>query len=118
MADSNVSVTHLGGDRWVIAVEGEHDLSNISHLEVALNGVFATGTSIVLDLSDATFIDSSVIHTLLAAHQRAQATPGEQLAIVAPEHSFAGRVIELTGLQPLLPIYPTKPAALRAIGAG
>jgi anti-sigma B factor antagonist len=116
MADSDVLVTHLGGDQWVIAVEGEHDLSNISHLQAALNGVFATGTSIVLDLSDATFIDSSVIRTLLAAHQRAQATTGEQLAIVAPEHSFTGRVIDLTGLQPLLPIYATKPAALRAIG--
>ena len=118
MADSNVSVTHLGGDRWVITVIGEHDISNVAHLQTALNGVFDTGTSIVLDLSDATFIDSSVIHTLLAAHHRAEETPGEQLAIVAPEHSFAGRVIEFTGLQPLLPIYPTKPAALRAIGAG
>jgi anti-sigma B factor antagonist len=117
MADSDVSVTHLGGDQWVIALEGEHDISTVPHLQAALNRVFETGTSIVLDLSDATFIDSSVIRTLLAAHQRAQATTGEQLAIVAPEHSFAGRVIELTGLKRLLPLYPTKPAALDAIGA-
>ena len=79
--------------------------------------MFDTGTSIVLDLSDATFIDSSVIHTLIATHQRAQATPGEQLAIVAPDGTIAARVLELTGLDDRLPIYQTTPAALRAIGA-
>ena len=71
----------------------------------------------MLDLSDATFIDSTVIATLLAAHHRAQETPGEQLAIVAPTGGIAERVIDLTGLQAVLPIYPTKPAALHAIGA-
>ena len=108
MADSDVTVTHLGGDRWVIALDGEHDISTVSHFQDELDRVFATGTSLVLDLSDATFIDSSVIRTLLAAHQRAQATTGEQLAIVAPPGGIAERVLDLTGLQASAPHLPNQ----------
>lgn len=115
MADIDIAVDHLGGDRWVIALRGEHDLSTIPRVQTALNRVFETGTCLVIDLTQTTFIDSSVIRTLLAAHQRALTINGEALAIVAPPNSFAARVIDLVGLHNHLPIYQTKDTALQAI---
>ena len=112
MTDPDVSVHHLGDDRWIIALDGEHDISTQPMLTAALDRVFATGTRIVLDLSDATFIDSSVIRTLITAHQRAESTAGEQLVIVAPQDGFPARVITLTGLQDHLPIYPDRATAI------
>ncbi len=117
MTDPNVSVHHLGDDRWIIALDGEHDISTQPMLTDALTRVFATGTRIVLDLSETTFIDSTVIRTLLLAHQPANQTPGEQLVIVAPPGGVPARTIALTGLQSQLSVYPDKTSALAAITA-
>ena len=110
-------VTHLGGGRWVIALDGEHDISTEPKLAATFDQVFATGTRIVLDLTDATFIDSTVIHSLLAAHERAKETSGESLVIVAPKDGFPAHVIDITGLRDRLVIYPDKAIALQALTA-
>lgn len=115
MPDSDVSLGDLSGDRWYIALQGEHDLSNVSQFQHALDGVFATGTSIVLDLSTASFIDSTVLHTVIDAYKRASDTPGEQLVVVAAPDSLAERVLSLAGLKNQLPVYEDRQAALDAL---
>ena len=117
LADSDISVTSLDQHRWLITLTGEHDISTAPHLNESLDRIFATGTVVVLDLSHATFIDSTILHALLAANIRAEKTPGEELAIVIPDDSISARVIDLAGLRNHLPIYQNRNAALNAISA-
>jgi hypothetical protein len=56
-----VTVDHLGEERWVLGLSGEHDVSTAAHLPETLEAIFAQGTSVVIDLSAVTFIDSSIL---------------------------------------------------------
>lgn len=114
MADSDISVTHLEPHRWLIVLTGEHDISTVERLTDALDRVFATGTIVVLDLSEATFIDSMIIKTLLSTQRRVEQAPDEDLAIVIPDGSISARVIDLVGLRNRLPIFQNRDAALQA----
>ena len=84
MVESQVILEQRGSSLWRISLLGEHDLSTLPQLQNALDDVFSKGTTIVIDLSDTTFIDSSVIRTLIQAQARANATAGEELVLVAP----------------------------------
>ena len=56
----DLSVDHLGQERWVVELRGEHDLSHVRDLHESLEAIFAQGTLVVIDLSATTFIDSSI----------------------------------------------------------
>ena len=94
----HISTTHLGAALWLLRLEGEHDVSTVARLREAIEGVFAQGTCVVLDLSQATFVDSSVLGELIRAHNRVAATRDEKLAVVAPASSAAARLFDLTGV--------------------
>jgi anti-anti-sigma factor len=57
----------LAGGRWLVTMKGEHDLSNADELGDRLAAIFATGTSLVVDLRETQFIDSSILLVLLEA---------------------------------------------------
>jgi len=92
-----VSVDHLGQERWVVELSGEHDLSTVGDLRESLEAIFAQGTLVVIDLSAATFIDSSILGELVRAQRRVDRDSGEQLAVVAPAGGFAARLFGLVG---------------------
>lgn len=60
------------GER-VIAVElvGEGDLALVDELRAALSGALDAGGAVIVDLSRATFVDSSILGALIWAHKRA-----------------------------------------------
>ena len=60
-------VTELAEHVWAVELAGEHDLSTADRVEAAIDQVFRSGSTLVLDLSDATFIDSSVLGAILRA---------------------------------------------------
>jgi anti-sigma B factor antagonist len=115
MADPRISVDNLNEDRWLIALEGEHDLTTAPEIRAALDQVSAPGTSVVVDLSGATFIDSSVVHCLVDADRAVRSADGERLCIVAPPGSIPCRVLEITGLLTVLPVHDDRDAALRSL---
>jgi anti-anti-sigma factor len=67
-------------------------------------------TVVVADLSGTAFCDSSGVRALVRAHQRAVAARTE-LRLVVPSPAV-GRVLELMGVDALLPVYRTLGAAL------
>ncbi|MFJ7305242.1 STAS domain-containing protein [Streptomyces sp. NPDC099088] len=69
-------------------------------------------TQTVLDLGAVTFMDSSAISVLAAAHRDAAAAGGElrMAALTAP----VARVVGIVGLDTIIPCYPTLPEALAA----
>ena len=105
-----VETERLGDSLWVLKLAGEHDLSTAPTIEAAFERVAETGTTVVADLSEASFIDSTVMHTLLRFAER-----GENLLLVVLKRGAVRRTLELTGVSPLLPVFETRDAALRAV---
>jgi anti-sigma B factor antagonist len=117
MVENRVVVDHLGPSSWQISLWGEHDLSTVPQLENALDEVFSQGTTIVIDLSETTFVDSSVIGALIDAQVRANGNAGEELVVVAPPGSRAAEVIELAGVRPVLRVYNSRADAENALAS-
>ena len=57
---------------WVLTLHGEHDVSTEPSLAEELERVAAAGGPVVVDLSDAQFIDSSILRVLVSAAGREQ----------------------------------------------
>lgn len=74
-----VEIERLGDSLWVLELAGEHDLSTAPRIAAAFDRITETGTTVVVDLSEASFIDSTVIRTLLGSMER-----GEDLLLVVP----------------------------------
>lgn len=47
---ADIRVEHGGGDLWIVALHGEHDLTTASMLDEHLRQVHSHGTRVVLDL--------------------------------------------------------------------
>lgn len=105
-----VEVERLGDSLWVLQLAGEHDLSTAPTIDAACERMAETGTTVVADLSEASFIDSTVIRTLLRLVER-----GENLLLVVPTRGAVRRTLGLTDVVELLPAFETRAAALRAV---
>jgi anti-sigma B factor antagonist len=106
------------GGPAVLTVRGEHDLNTAPELRRRLDTLIETGDPIVIDLSPATFVDSSILGVLLDSPRRATdaAIP---FAIAQADGSIAvSRVLQVTGLRTELPVHDTVEQALAAAVGG
>jgi anti-sigma B factor antagonist len=97
----------------LVAVRGEADLHVAGELGDRLSIAMDGGaTSIVLDLTEVTFVDSMTLGTLVANAKRARANGGELRLVVtgAPIR----RILEVTLLDRVFPIDETREEALAA----
>ena len=113
--DSNrVRVTELAEHLWVVELTGEHDLATAEQVEAAIDRVFSSGSKLVLDLSGATFVDSSVLAAILRAQGRADLSEHDELAVVAPAGSPARRLFDLVVVGDRVRICESRAAAIDA----
>jgi anti-anti-sigma factor len=103
----------LGPSLWLLRLIGEHDLSTASRLRAALQVIDRTGTTIVVDFSEAEFVDSSVIGALVAEEELV-----ERLVLVVPRESPIRRTLELLGLTTWLLTFDTREEALQEASPG
>jgi anti-sigma B factor antagonist len=98
----------------VLTISGEHDLSTAPNLRRRIGGLLDERTPTVVDLSPATFIDSSILGVILDGRRRAaQAEIG--FAIARSNGSDAvDRVLEVTGLRAELPVHARREEAIEA----
>ena len=98
----------------VLTISGEHDLSTAPNLRRRLDGLLGEGVATVLDLSSATFIDSSILSVILNGRRRAgEAKIG--FAVARTNASDAvDRVLEVTGLRAELPVHARREEAIMA----
>jgi len=95
----------------VVALAGELDVADADWSD-AIDDALRDGASrLVLDLTNVTFIDSSVVRALVLAHRRVG--PDGWLRLVYTHHLIA-RVIDICGLGEAFPQYTTVDAARRA----
>jgi anti-anti-sigma factor len=89
----------------------EVDASNSIRLGTELFAVCRPDVSVVIaDLSSTEFCDSSAVRFLIAAHDQARAC-GVELRVVARSAAVL-RLLELTGAELVLDVYPDLPDAL------
>jgi anti-anti-sigma factor len=112
-APGTAQATHLQGRIWVVTLHGEHDLSSRRALTDALLSPERSDV-VVVDLSDAAFIDSAVVAAIIQAQRRCSDGGGLLLAVVPPG-TFAHRVFGITGITAVLNSHETRDGALHAI---
>ncbi|MBY8887524.1 STAS domain-containing protein [Streptomyces sp. PTM05] len=95
----------IRGDDFVLRVQGELDADSCEQFEEALlKATTASGARTVVDLSQMTFADSTVLHLLLAArlaHQRAE----RPFFLAGPFQLPVERLLEVTGTLGFFPLY-------------
>ncbi len=97
----------------IVALAGEHDTFTAGQLQKELRSVAAT-VPVVVDLSEATFLDSTTIGVLLDARRAADS---EGLALVVDEHSGAHviRLLRTTRLDTVFDVYASRDEAVAAL---
>jgi anti-anti-sigma factor len=101
------------GDTRVVSLAGEHDLSSVEALSDAIDGQFREASHVVVDLTDATFVDSTIVCALAVGGEHAYASRGSRFSVVAPPRSFVSSVFAAADLRAMMPTYETLDDALR-----
>jgi len=103
----------------VVTISGEHDLSTAPALRRRLDSLLDDDTVTVVDLSPATFIDSSILGVILDARRRAIAADIGFAVVHANGADAVDRVLDVTGLRAELPVHSRREEAFaEASGSG
>lgn len=112
----SVNSAEFGGDAFIVTAAGEADMYSAPTLEQALQGVLGLGgTTVVLDLAEVSFIDSTVLSVLLRYHARLERLGG-RLVVVSEDRRIL-RTFEITGLDRVFRIARTLTEGIGAIPA-
>ena len=105
----------LNGGTSVVSVSGEIDVSTAPLFEKRLSEAVEERMAggIVVDLSEVTFMDSTALNALVHCFERQRARL-EGFAVVAAD-SRVTTLLEVTRLDRLLRVFPTREAALAAL---
>ncbi len=119
MAPISVSLEHSDPAVGIVSLIGEHDAFSAARLENDLAVLLDGGVRVVVDLREATFVDSQTLSILLSArHQAEAASLGFSLVLDDRIFTQVHRLFDLTGLGSAFAIYPTMDKATAAARAG
>ena len=110
-----IALDDSAGDVVVVAIEGEHDIYTAPALRERLDEALERGGGVVVDLTQATFVDSSVLGALLDARRRAlEGSQGFVVCVGETVEPGVRRILDITGLVPVLPVIEGRDAAIEA----
>ena len=98
----------------MLTISGEHDLSTAPELRRRLDVLLDEGTAAVVDLSSATFIDSSILGVILDCRRRASDADVGFAVVHTNGADAVDRILEVTGLRIELPVHAHREEALAA----
>ena len=111
-----IKTEKLDGGVTVIALAGEVDLYTAPEFKEALLEAIGEGAkTVVVDLTDTTFIDSTTLGVLVGGVKRLRSNDG-QLSLVCSDRNIT-KIFEITGLDRVFTIYPSREEAVSTIGA-
>jgi anti-anti-sigma factor len=110
---TRVEVDHRD-DTLIATIHGDVDLSNVDVVGRTLNDALNHGTfRHIVDLTYTTFLDSVGIHLLFSLAESLRMRR-QELRIAVPDESSIARVLRLTDVQTVIPMYPDVATALAA----
>ena len=109
-----IQVIDVAQDIAALDLEGEFDIAAapaiLEEAERALDG----GKHLIVNLSDATFIDSSTVHALFKADEAAKEVD-RKLVLQFGTHAAVERVLAITGAERILEVAKSREAAIALI---
>jgi anti-sigma B factor antagonist len=112
--DFSIGTQQVGDATHVIALTGEVDLYTAPELKTQMLEVIANGAQdVVVDFTDTTFIDSTTLGVLVGGVKRLR-EKGGRLSIVCSDRNIT-KIFEITGLDRVFTIYPTRAEALERL---
>ena len=103
------------GEAAVITLPEEIDISNSDQVRDELLALLNRGPAVlIVDMGETTFCDSAGVNALVRAHKRATANGAEIRLVVAS--LGVQRVLAITGVDRLIPVYPSMTASLAEPG--
>jgi anti-sigma B factor antagonist len=120
-----IALDESHGDVLFVVVRGEHDIYTAPALRDRLDQALGAGTGadagrdkpvgVVVDLSSATFLDSSILGALLEARRQAlEKGIGYVVCLGDAPEPGVQRILEITGLVPVFPVVRSRDEALEA----
>ncbi|MGH3714602.1 MAG: STAS domain-containing protein [Micromonosporaceae bacterium] len=94
----------------VIALSGDLDLATAPELRTALLEALEDRTTIVVDMTDLRFLDSTGLGVLVRVHKKAKAAGGVVAFAAVPRN--VTKILEVTCLDRVFPVYDSVAAAL------
>jgi anti-sigma B factor antagonist len=111
---TSLSDEAVDADTQLLRARGELDLYAAPELKRRLASAIDAGkTRIVVDLTDASFMDSTALGVLLGALKRLRVRDGA--LAVASEQPTILRILEVTGMNQVLDLHKTADDALTAV---
>lgn len=96
--------TTPGSDRYLITVSGEVDLATSPDLDTAVIAAIDSGiSSVVIDLTDVSFMDSSGLGVIVRALKRCREAENDLDLVITNERVL--KVFGITGLDQVIPIH-------------
>ena len=117
-APFEVKVGELEQGIRAISVRGELDLSTAPELEGPLEETLESGEgSVLIDLSQCEFIDSTGIALIVRAWQRLNSGENGRVLVLCSHNAQVRRVLEITGIELSIPVHESRDEALAAISS-
>jgi anti-anti-sigma factor len=102
----------------LLSVRGELDLNTAPRFDEELSAALKGSRSLVVDLSDCEFIDSTGVALLVKAWQELGDGRGPRQFVLCCPNRQVRRLLEVTGLDEQIQIRPDLESAVKAAGAG
>jgi len=106
----------VGESVRVIALRGDADRFRAETVSRAIQGAWGDGRTVVVDMSDTAFMDSSMLAALVAASDQARRRP-ESLVLVVRAARLK-RSLEVKGLGGILTVADSREQALEIVERG
>jgi anti-sigma B factor antagonist len=112
MTEGKIDVEHLSATTAAVVLRGEHDVYTVPALRERFSELHAQELFVIVDLSQTSFLDSSVLGAMLGATETARGQ-GRSVAVVLgdPPPDAVARIFEVTGLADVLPTRATRAEA-------
>src|ERR1051325_7413814 len=112
----DIKTEQVSGDGYVISLAGEVDLYTAPEFKQQLLEVIGQGgKEVIVDFTNTTFIQSATRGVLVGGVKRLRSNEG-QLSLVCSDRNIT-KIFEITGLDRVFTIYPSREAAVSAISA-
>ncbi len=109
-----IGTVDVTGAITAIDLKGEFDVANAPEVIEHAERVLEAGRHLIMNLSDATFIDSAIVHALFRVNETA-GSKGRQCVLQFGTHPGVERVLSMTGADKKLACASTRREAIDLI---
>ena len=112
-----IGIAPESGEIVVLSLRGELDMADARDLADQIDRTLECGKNLILDLSKATFIDSSVIHVFVPASEAAGARGQAIVLQLGGTAQVVERALEMTRTEHVLPRAHDRQAAVHRLSS-